>query len=148
MNDIKKIITDIVERSGLFVEDISMSETGGTIKVICDAENGISSSQLVKVSKKILKDSVYDQNYSELYRLEVSSPGIEAPLILPRHFRKNIGRDIELEHESEDHKSPLKAKIQDVDNDTLVLEMKIKKEITSIRIPMEKVKSAMLRLNW
>lgn len=30
------------------------------------------------------------------YVLEVSSPGVSRPLILPRHFRRNVGRQLEL----------------------------------------------------
>jgi ribosome maturation factor RimP len=31
------------------------------------------------------------------YTLEVSSPGIERPLTLPRHYRRNVGRLVDLE---------------------------------------------------
>ncbi len=30
------------------------------------------------------------------YTLEVSSPGVERPLTLPRHFRRNVGRLVDL----------------------------------------------------
>ncbi|MCF7832076.1 MAG: hypothetical protein K9N05_00690 [Candidatus Marinimicrobia bacterium] len=148
MNEIKKLITDIVEASGLIVEDIRMSETGGTIKVVCDTEKGITSSKLVAVSKKILKNSEYDEKYAVNYRLEVSSPGIDMPLTKARHFVKNLGRDIELKHDCEEYKSPLKASIEDVDNDVLILKVKLKKENTTIRIPMKKVISAEVSLKW
>jgi ribosome maturation factor RimP len=148
MNEIQKLITDIVEASGIFVEDIRMSETGGTIKVICDTEEGISSKELVSITRKILKNTEYDEKYAVDYRLEVSSPGIDAKLTKARHFKKNLGRDIELEHNNEEFKNPLKAKIVSVDNDTLVLEIKIKKEISTIRIAMKDVISAMVRLKW
>ncbi len=148
MNEIQKLVTDIVEASGLIVEDIKMSETGGTIKVICDTEKGISSSELVSVSKKILKNEEYDEKYAVNYRLEVSSPGIDMPLTQARHFAKNIGRDIELQHECEEYKSPLRGTIEEVDENVLTLTVKIKKENSTIRIPMEKVISAVVRLKW
>ena len=148
MNEIHRLITDIVEASGLIVEDIKMSETGGTIKVICDTEKGISSAELVKISKKILRNEEFDEKYAVNYRLEVSSPGVDMPLSKTRHFAKNKGRDIELQHEFEEQKSPIKGTIEDVDNEVLSLSVKIKKENTTIRIPIEKVISAVVRLKW
>ncbi len=148
MNEIHRLITDIVEASGLIVEDIKMSETGGTIKVICDTEKGISSAELVKISKKILRNEEFDEKYAVNYRLEVSSPGIDMPLSKARHFAKNKGRDIELQHEFEEQKSPIKGTIEDVDDKVLSLNVKIKKENTTIRIPIEKVISAVVRLKW
>ena len=148
MNEIQRLITDIVEASGLIVEDIKMSETGGTIKVVCDTEKGISSSELVSISKKILRNEEFDEKYAVNYRLEVSSPGIDMPLTKARHFAKNKGRDIELQHEFEEQKSPIKGTIEDVDDEVLSLNVKIKKENTTIRIPIEKVISAVVRLKW
>ncbi|MEA3392017.1 MAG: hypothetical protein U9Q91_03450 [Candidatus Marinimicrobia bacterium] len=148
MNEIQRLITDIVEASGLIVEDIKMSETGGTIKVVCDTKKGISSSELVSISKKILRNEKFDEKYAINYRLEVSSPGIDMPLIKARHFAKNKGRDIELQHEFEEQKNPIRGIIENVDDEVLSLNVKIKKENTTIRIPMEKVISAVVRLKW
>ena len=148
MNELKKLIKDIVETSDVFVEDIKMSETGGTIKVICDTEKGIDSKQLVAITRQILNHPDFDEKYAEDYRLEVSSPGLDMPLTELRHFTKNIGRDIELKHNCPDHKDPLKGKIETVNEESLVLGVKIKKENTSVRLPMKDVVSATLRLKW
>ncbi|MCK5817173.1 MAG: hypothetical protein KAH15_04145, partial [Candidatus Marinimicrobia bacterium] len=64
------------------------------------------------------------------------------------HFAKNKGRDIELQHEFEEQKTPIRGIIEDVDDEVLSLNVKIKKENTTIRIPLEKVISAVVRLKW
>jgi len=148
MNALKKLITDIVESSDIFVEDIKMSETGGTVKVICDTEKGIDSSLLVALTRKILNNPEFDEKYAELYRLEVSSPGLDMPLTKLHHFKKNIGRDIELKHTCKDVKDPLRGTIEDVNEDELVLAVRIKKENSSVCIAMKDVVSATLRLKW
>lgn len=148
MSDIQKLIKDIVEASEVFIEDIKMSEIGGTIKVICDTEDGISSSILVSITKKILNDPVYEQEYAERFRLEVSSPGIDTPLTLPRHFRKNIGHDILLQHKSEEHNNPIKGIITDVDEDALYLAVKKKKENETLRISLKEIEYANIVLKW
>ena len=148
MNELKKLITDIVDGLNAFVEDIKISDTGGTIKVVCDTEAGIDSGHLVKISKSILRNEEYDAKYAEKFRLEVTSPGLDMPLTQARHFIKNIGRDIDLTHKSEDYKNPLRGRIEKVDMDSLVLAVRIKKEETNIRIAITDVVSAKLRLKW
>lgn len=149
MGDIREHIAAIVEREGAVVEDIRIPESGGTIKVICDTEGGINSEELVRISKMILNDADYDARCAEHYDLEVSSPGIGARLTLPRHFRKNKTRDIELYHNLEGYKSPLRARILDVDDSTLHLEIKrSQKETETLRIPFEKVGYAVIKLKW
>jgi len=148
MNEIQTLIKDIVETEGIFVEDIHMSETGGTIKVICDSEKGISSSELVDITRKILNNQVFDEKYAVNFRLEVSSPGIDMPLTKVRHFKKNTGREIDLEHNCVDHKVPLRGKIINADDETISLEVKNKKENTILQIPMKNVISASVRLKW
>ncbi|MDD3715750.1 MAG: hypothetical protein PHX07_04400 [Candidatus Marinimicrobia bacterium] len=149
MDEIREHIAAIVEREGAIVEDIRIPESGGTIKVICDTERGINSEELVRISKMILNDPDYDARYAEHYDLEVSSPGIGARLTLPRHFRKNKTRDIELYHDLEGFKSPLQARILEVDDDFLHLEIrKAGKETQMLRIPFDRVGYAVIKLKW
>ncbi len=148
MSEMESLIKDIVEASGAVTEDIKMSETGGTIKVICDTEEGITSETLVRITRNILQDPRYDEGYAGRYSLEVSSPGVDAPLTLPRHFRKNTGREIELFHSCDDCKDPLTGTILEADDTILKLEVLEKKEKKILVIPMEKVKHARIRLKW
>ncbi|WP_457747294.1 ribosome maturation factor [Sulfurimonas sp.] len=53
------------------------------------------------------------------YRLEVGSPGIERKLTTLAHFKKSIGEDIALVH---GEKEKLRAKLKEVDGNTLVFE--------------------------
>jgi ribosome maturation factor RimP len=148
MNDLQTLIKRLAESGDVLVEDIRMSETGGTIKVVCDTEKGISSDRLVEISKKILNDPVYDSDYAPRYRLEVSSPGIDAPLTAVRHFRKNIGREIALHHRCDDRKNPLNGQIRDVNEDGLTLAVVIKKEEHVLHIPFDKIEYATLKIKW
>lgn len=149
MTDIKTHIRDIVESGDIFIEDIAVPENGGTLRVVCDTESGISSDQLVGISKKILNDTLYDTEYAERFDLEVTSPGITTPLKLPRHFRKNRGREVELFHKMEQIKNPLRGVVKDVSNDTLTLDVRIaKKQNEIMHIPFGQVEYAVIKLKW
>jgi ribosome maturation factor RimP len=64
---------------------------------VVDGEHGIGHDELSDVSRDI-SDALdrAEQRGGELtpgsYLLEVSSPGVDRPLTLPRHWRRNVGR--------------------------------------------------------
>ena len=148
MHDLQTLIRTLAEAGNVFVEDIRLSETGGTIKVVCDTEEGITSEELVAVSRRILEDQVYDGKYAGHYRLEVSSPGVDMLLKERRHFRKNKGRTIELHHSCEEYKNPIQGVISEVDDNGITISVKIKKEEQTLHIPFDKVEYAGLKLKW
>ncbi|MDZ7821740.1 MAG: hypothetical protein U5N26_07990 [Candidatus Marinimicrobia bacterium] len=82
------------------------------------------------------------------YRLEVSSPGIDAPLTLPRHFRKNTGRELEVYHTLEEHKSPLKGFLRNSNDAAIELAVAKKKNNRTLRIPFDKIEYAKIILKW
>jgi ribosome maturation factor RimP len=85
-------IKPIVENSGYFLEEITL--IGGSPKVltvVIDSVDALTLDQVTIVTKEIsavLADTPYP--------LEVTSPGIERPLILARHWRKNLGRLVKI----------------------------------------------------
>ena len=87
-------IAPIIEASGLYLEEVTL--TGGSptiLAVIVDSDTHLNLDQVTSVTKEI---SEVLENLAELgetpFTLEVSSPGIDRPLTLPRHWRKNHGR--------------------------------------------------------
>jgi len=66
------------------------------IRVIVDSDGGISLDQIASVSKGVSAELDRLDESGELgqtpYVLEVSSPGVDRLLTLPRHWRRNISR--------------------------------------------------------
>ncbi|WP_446665531.1 ribosome maturation factor RimP [Flexivirga sp. B27] len=62
------------------------------------------------------------------YVLEVSSPGTERPLTLPRHFRRNVGRLVELAGPAQ---APVTGRIIRADEDSFTLSVAGTKGATS-----------------
>ncbi len=91
---VTEAIRPIIEASGIYLEEVTL--TGGsptTLTVIVDSDTHLNLDQVTVVTKEI---SEVLENLPELgetpFTLEVSSPGIDRPLTLPRHWRKNQGR--------------------------------------------------------
>jgi ribosome maturation factor RimP len=87
-----EVIKPIVESSGYFLEEITLA--GGSPKVltvVIDSVDALTLDQVTVVTKEI-SAALADTPHT----LEVTSPGIERPLILARHWRKNLGRLVKI----------------------------------------------------
>ena len=92
---IAEAITPTIESSNAFLEDVMLVRAGkkSLLTVIVDGENGLNLDQVTEISRNV---SEIVENLPEMgstpFTLEVTSPGVDRPLTLPRHWRKNVGR--------------------------------------------------------
>ena len=101
---LRSIVEPLARGGGFDVEDLAVSRVGRrhVVRITVDADGGVSHDQLSDLSRVIsagldAAESGGDgQHGGELiagsYTLEVSSPGVDRPLTLPRHWRRNVGR--------------------------------------------------------
>jgi ribosome maturation factor RimP len=93
------VIEPVVSAAGYDLEDLSISRAGRrhVVRVIVDSDGGINLDAVADVSRAVsgaldrAEETEGDIVAGE-YQLEVSSPGVDRPLTLPRHWRRNIGR--------------------------------------------------------
>ena len=92
---IAEAITPTIEASGAFLEDVTLVRAGkkSLLTVIVDGEQSLNLDQVTEVSRNIseLVEALPEMGNTP-FTLEVTSPGIDRPLTLPRHWRKNFGR--------------------------------------------------------
>lgn len=68
------------------------------ISVYVDGDEGVTIEKCVKLNRALYKEIVEKEICKDgEFGLEVSSPGIDEPLLLQRQFIKNIGRVVEVE---------------------------------------------------
>ena len=81
-------------------ELIDVEWTGGTLRLVIDAEGGVTTERLAEVNR--LVSPMLDQHdpVPGRYLLEVSSPGVERPLRRPDHFRRAVGEQVIVKLES------------------------------------------------
>ncbi|MGC4805413.1 ribosome maturation factor RimP [Micromonospora sp. DT233] len=96
---LRAVIEPVVNAAGYDLEDVAVSRAGRrhVVRVIVDADGGISLDAVAEVSRGVSAalDAAEEAGGDILageYQLEVSSPGVDRPLTLPRHWRRNIGR--------------------------------------------------------
>ena len=83
----------IAERPDLFLVDVKMLPNRNLI-ILVDGDNGIGIADCVAISRHVGFHLEEEDTIEQAYNLEVSSPGIDKPLILKRQYEKNIGRNL------------------------------------------------------
>jgi ribosome maturation factor RimP len=89
------VLTEPLAASGLDVEAIELTPAGRRrlLRVAVDKDGGVTLDDIASATKQVgvLLDGS-DVMGEQPYTLEVTSPGIDRPLSLPRHWRRNQGR--------------------------------------------------------
>lgn len=96
---LQAVVEPVVSAAGYDLEALSLKRVGRRhqVRVIIDSDDALNLDTVADISRDIstaldeAEESGGDLLAGE-YDLEVSSPGIDRPLTLPRHWRRNIGR--------------------------------------------------------
>jgi len=92
---ITELVKPAVEKAGFFLEDVHVVSPGNhrIITCIVDGQIPLNLDQLTSVSREIseLLDVANFMDESP-FTLEVTSPGVDRPLTLLRHWQKNLNR--------------------------------------------------------
>lgn len=87
-----ELVNSRIGDSGLFLVDVSISSSNA-IRVLVDSIEGVRIEECVDLSRWLNGElELIDDNFS----LEVSSPGLDSPLVLTQQYIKNIGREVEV----------------------------------------------------
>ena len=98
--NLTELLTPAVKDLGFVLEEVKVTPAGKRriVAVIIDGpEKNPSLDEVTVVSKRV--SEILD-NYAQLgempFTLEVTTPGVDRPLTLPRHWRKNVGRLVKI----------------------------------------------------
>jgi ribosome maturation factor RimP len=100
VNNLTELLTPAVTRAGFVLEEVTVTPVGKRrlVAVVVDCEDrNPSLDEVTVVSKEV--SSILD-NYTQMgempFTLEVTTPGIDRPLTLVRHWKKNRGRLVKI----------------------------------------------------
>jgi len=106
----------LIERDDLFLIDFTISEDH-SIKVIIDGDQGVRVEDCMYISRAI--EHNLDREDVD-FSLEVASAGATTPLKMPRQYKKNIGRKLEVKTVSD----TIEGHLIEATEDSIVLEWK------------------------
>jgi ribosome maturation factor RimP len=89
------VIQPVVVAAGMDLESVRMTIAGRRrlVRVVVDSDHGVSLDDAAVVSREVSATLDATNVMGDVpYTLEVSSPGVDRPLIEPRHWRRAAGR--------------------------------------------------------
>lgn len=146
--DLEKKIRELAEekiaeiaRPDIFVVDVKVNSTGNKVVILLDGDNGAGIDECAQVSRYVGFKLEEGELIADAYNLEVSSPGIDTPLMLVRQYTKNIGRTVSVKMPDGIKRE---GKLLAVNANDIVIEEKIKEKgkkaaLVEAAIPMEQI---------
>lgn len=147
-DQIAQLVTPLVEAAGYFLEDVHLVTPGNQRIVTCivDGESALNLDQVTDASKIIsgLLDEAPFMGETP-FTLEVTSPGIDRPLTLPRHFAKNVTRLLKV---TLNDGNVVTGRIASSTETTVLLEVVEKKATKEVAIELSDIKRAVVEIEF
>ena len=142
---IEKRVTELVEekiadRPDLFLVEVKLLPNG-KLMILIDGDKGVGIDVCAQVSRYVGHQLEEEGLIEKVANLEVSSPGIDAPLTLNRQYVKNIGRQVSVKIKEGLKKE---GRLLAVTDEALTIEEKIKPkgqkaELVETSIPLDQI---------
>jgi ribosome maturation factor RimP len=129
---------------GLDLEAVDLTSAGKRriLRVAIDKDGGVTMDDIADATRevsRVLDDT--DLMGRQAYTLEVSSPGVDRPLTLPRHWRRNSGRLVKVTFAEGE---PMTGRITETDDEGAVVDV----EGTERRLEYAEVKKAKVQIEF
>ncbi|WP_027863415.1 ribosome maturation factor RimP [Marmoricola sp. URHB0036] len=133
-----------IDALGLDLEAVDLTSAGKrrVLRVAIDKDGGVTMDDIADATREVSR--VLDDTSvmgEQAYTLEVSSPGVDRPLTLPRHWRRNAGRLVKVNPVEGE---PVTGRITATDEQGAVLDV----EGTEQRIAYADVKKAKVQIEF
>jgi ribosome maturation factor RimP len=129
---------------GLDVEAVELTAAGKRrmLRVAVDQDGGVTLDDIADATREVsrLLDDTGAMG-EQPYTLEVSSPGVDRPLTLPRHWRRNTGRLVKVDPREG---APVTGRITATDDEGALLDV----EGTEHRVHYAEVKKAKVQIEF
>jgi len=114
---VKELLEEALkEDESLFLIDFSVA-ADNSIKIVLDGDKGITLKDCMRISRAI--EHNLDRDEAD-FSLEVTSAGAASPLLMPRQYKKNIGRKLKVKTS----KDSFEGNLTETDEKGIVLEWK------------------------
>ena len=149
---VEQLVHEFLEtRKDLYLVDLKIS-AGDDITVILDGDEGLSLQDCLDASRAI--EFNLDREEHD-FSLQVMSPGLSEPLKLPRQFKKNMGREIEVLLNSDDK---IQGEVVAVDDEKVTLVLRYRRPklvgkgkedvVENKEIPYTEIKKALVVIKF
>ena len=120
---IADVIGPVISAAGMDLESVRVSAAGRRrlLRVVVDSDRGVSLDDAAAVSRKLSAALDAAPVMGDFpYTLEVSSPGVDRPLTDPRHWRRAVGRLVQV---TAADAGPISGRVLAADSDGVTLDV-------------------------
>lgn len=147
-DQISELVTPAVTEQGFYLEDVHVATPGSHRIVTCivDGDSALNLDQVTGVSRVIseLLDEATFMGETP-FTLEVTSPGVDRPLTVPRHFAKNVDRLLKV---IKVDGSEITGRILSNTDEDVTLTVTVKKETREEVISIADIKRAVVEIEF
>ena len=147
-DQISEHITPALHKAGYFLEDVNLVSPGQhrIVTVIVDGESALNLDQ-VTVASKLVSELLDEATFmgETPFTLEVTSPGIDRPLTLPRHFAKNVDRLLKV---TKTDGVVVTGRILSNTDSDVTLSVTEKKDVKEVVISLDAIKRAQVEIEF
>jgi ribosome maturation factor RimP len=136
---IEAMILEAISGTEVFLVEVAVNP-GNIIRVFVDEPGGISLDEIGRISKAI--ESGIDSE-KEDFEMQVSSPGLNNPLVVIQQYKKNIGKELKIETND---KQRLIGDLLEVDPEEITINAKVKVKVKGSK--KNKVEFQMMKLKF
>lgn len=147
---IRAMVEEVIADSPMFVIDVEIRGRKGSqvVDIFVDSDEDLDVEALARISREV--DFMLDMEEDLIpgkYNLNVSSPGADRPLVLPRQFRKHVGRELLVHYRKEDGTGDTEVRGQLVTADADGIEIEAARQEPR-RVAYEQIAWAKVQLPW
>jgi len=142
------LLAPVVAAVGLELEDVELRTVGRRLvmRVLVDSDTGVSLDQVATASTAV--SEILDGSTvlgDEPYTLEVSSPGVDRPLTLPRHWHRSVGRLVAV---TQDGGTVTTGRITELTDDEVTLEINEKGRTRRVTLAFPTITRAVVQVEF
>ena len=101
--------------------DVMESFESGFVRVVIDSEATVTLGDTAILTKKLIKSDEFNNRYPNGCRIEITTPGVDAPLKKAYQFKKNINKNVKIRYRNEGQIDSIKCKILSADDDSVLV---------------------------
>ena len=145
---LRSLADEAAVEADLYVVEIEVRGHKGTrvIDVYVDGDEGVGVDTLKRVSRQLSFLLDTEDLIDGAYRLNVSSPGADRPLKLPRQYSQHVGRTLMVAYDHSEGNSKQTGTLTEADDQTITLD--VPGQDDPVEIPHAAIREARVVLPW
>lgn len=153
VDEVRVVVQPIVDEQNLELVDMEFLKEGKNwfLRIYIDKPGGIDIEECALISEKVSEalDAIDPDPIPQTYFLEVSSPGAERPLKTEADMQNAIGKYVHLSfYQAIDGEKFYEGTLKEVNDDSVVLTIRIKTRTKDIEIERKQIANARLAIQF